>query len=478
MLYYKKSLKGRVDIVDNKSIFISHSSLDFDFANKLCELLEENNLPCWIAPRDIPYGNIWPEKISSAIERAKVLIFIFTEHSNQSPQVLNEVNLALQNGIKIFPVHLTRKPYNPCLRYLLSLHQSIYIKNTDSDDEIKQIIFGVQQYLNRESDPMVIPDEFPIAPFDMQFNLDDELNAKFNTLFLEQHAVRGQKQPANDLRNKMMQRIGSRFVESMVCQEEDNESETTESDSDSSMGRYFSLAEQDAPTSVFIVRKQLLPPEYITDYTVEKLEHVVESLDGGSKKVTYFVESPDKRGNPLILISFLKGKEMVLVNMGFLSDDLLRISKAPLTLRCSYITPNDEKILRFPVHKQELNIILDPITGDAIPRKRYYDVSQKKWMHFVDVVANKTYMTFQIKADRESKATAFDIGYGYYTGTYGLTKNIIEAAVWFEKADTGEAYRYLSEIFSTDPLLQDEEDAAYYAKKAAEKNGSSHRFSK
>ncbi len=465
-------MKERVGVVDFKSIFISHSSLDFEFANRICKSLEENNLPCWIAPRDIPYGNIWPPEISSAIEQAKLMIFVFSEHSNKSPQVLNEINLALQNGIKIIPVHITSKPYNPSLRYLLSLHQSVFIRDTESEDEIKQLVFGIQRYLSGESDPYLVSDAFSDTPVEVQCNLDDELDAKFTELFSNLTEPE-MDNPANDLRNKLIQRIGSRFVESMALPKEEDEQKNTEdpepATDTASTGKYFSLAEHDAPTAVFIVRQQFLPPEYIKDYTVEKLDQAIEYLDDGSKKVTYFAESPDAYGNALVFVSFMKGKELTLVNMGFLDRDAMIMSRNPIAIKYNnYIAPSDKKILRFPVREQEINIIMDPETCDVVPRKKYYDSIQKKWLFYVELVAKKQYFAFQIKAHEKSKADPFAIGYGYYKGAYGLTKNVIEAAVWFEKASTSEAYRYLSEIFSRDPLLQDEEDAAYYAKKAAE----------
>ena len=40
-------------------VFISHSSIDKELADKVCETLEARSLKCWIAPRDIMPGSEW-----------------------------------------------------------------------------------------------------------------------------------------------------------------------------------------------------------------------------------------------------------------------------------------------------------------------------------------------------------------------------------------------------------------------------------
>ena len=50
-----------------KRIFISHSSRDGETARSLCDTLESLGYPCWIAPRDISYGEMWAERIADSL---------------------------------------------------------------------------------------------------------------------------------------------------------------------------------------------------------------------------------------------------------------------------------------------------------------------------------------------------------------------------------------------------------------------------
>ena len=61
----------------NKNIFISYSTKDRYFANAICSWLEENDLKCWMAPRDISPGIQYGEAIINAINICKVMVIDF-----------------------------------------------------------------------------------------------------------------------------------------------------------------------------------------------------------------------------------------------------------------------------------------------------------------------------------------------------------------------------------------------------------------
>ena len=48
-------------------VFISYSSKDDNVAKAVCHRLEENDIRCWIDPRDIKPGEIWADAINHAI---------------------------------------------------------------------------------------------------------------------------------------------------------------------------------------------------------------------------------------------------------------------------------------------------------------------------------------------------------------------------------------------------------------------------
>ena len=74
--------------------FISHSSQDKPVADAVCAALERASIRCWIAPRDVQPGRSFAGEITRAIQRSKVMVLIFSAHTNTSEQVLREVQLA------------------------------------------------------------------------------------------------------------------------------------------------------------------------------------------------------------------------------------------------------------------------------------------------------------------------------------------------------------------------------------------------
>lgn len=85
-------------------IFISYDFKDKNFAEKVCHILEKNNIRCWVAPRNIPGGMFWAEAIIDAISSAKAIVFIFSNHSNESECVARELERAFSRKHRIIPV--------------------------------------------------------------------------------------------------------------------------------------------------------------------------------------------------------------------------------------------------------------------------------------------------------------------------------------------------------------------------------------
>jgi hypothetical protein len=82
-------------------IFISYAQNDKSIADKICEDLEINGYGCWIAPRNIIPGETWGKAIIKGINDCKVMVMVFSEHSNQSVQVLREIERAVHKKIPI-----------------------------------------------------------------------------------------------------------------------------------------------------------------------------------------------------------------------------------------------------------------------------------------------------------------------------------------------------------------------------------------
>ena len=58
-------------------VFISYSSQDKVAADAICHILEQNEVRCWIAPRDIPAGAEYGDLIDEAIKHCRIVVVLF-----------------------------------------------------------------------------------------------------------------------------------------------------------------------------------------------------------------------------------------------------------------------------------------------------------------------------------------------------------------------------------------------------------------
>jgi hypothetical protein len=101
-------------------VFISHSSQDKPVADAVCAALETGSIRCWIAPRDVQPGRSFAGEITRAIQHSKVIALIFSAHSNNSEQVLREVQLAVDCHLHIVNFRIEDVRLNDDLKYYLS----------------------------------------------------------------------------------------------------------------------------------------------------------------------------------------------------------------------------------------------------------------------------------------------------------------------------------------------------------------------
>jgi TIR domain/OmpA family len=101
-------------------IFVSYSSKDKPTADAVCATLEAAGIRCWIAPRDIAPGADWSESIVDAIERARVMVLVFSAHANDSQQIKREVERAVHKGTAIIPLRIKDVMPARSLEYFLS----------------------------------------------------------------------------------------------------------------------------------------------------------------------------------------------------------------------------------------------------------------------------------------------------------------------------------------------------------------------
>src|SRR3954471_22458758 len=100
--------------------FISYCSEDKKIADAVCGTLESNKIRCWIAPRDVGPGRTWGSAIIEAIGESAVMVVIFSQHSNGSPQVMREIERAVNKGVAIIPFRVENVMPSKDLEYFIS----------------------------------------------------------------------------------------------------------------------------------------------------------------------------------------------------------------------------------------------------------------------------------------------------------------------------------------------------------------------
>src|SRR5471030_2258003 len=74
--------------------FISYASQDKAVADAVWQALERAGVPCWIAPRNVVPGESYAGAIVHAIDAAKLIVLVLSQHGAASPHVLREVERA------------------------------------------------------------------------------------------------------------------------------------------------------------------------------------------------------------------------------------------------------------------------------------------------------------------------------------------------------------------------------------------------
>jgi ribosomal protein L7/L12 len=106
-------------------LFISHSTRDSaTIAQGLAAALEAAGQKCWIAPRDVKPGIPYPGQIVAGIEGSAGLVLIVSPAANESPDVLQELQVASSARKVIAPVVVGGTQPSRDLRYYIGvLHQ-------------------------------------------------------------------------------------------------------------------------------------------------------------------------------------------------------------------------------------------------------------------------------------------------------------------------------------------------------------------
>lgn len=164
-------------------------------------------------------------------------------------------------------------------------------------------------------------------------------------------------------------------------------------------GKYFSITDRSGVTTV-IYKVNRTEKEFLRNspkYTVERLEFTEEFV-GEKKKKTFYITNPAPEGNPLIILSFAEDK--VIINMGFLDYDIIKISKRPMPMRCEtlyYEEETDYKDFAYTPNMKRPITIIDPESGEEIKPILYFDEEANEVKGKCKLKPYKKYFAFEVR---------------------------------------------------------------------------------
>jgi len=132
-------------------VFICFSSKDEAIARGVVQFLEARAIQCWISARDVEPGQNYQESIVQALESAKIIVFLFSESSNQSGEIKKELSLAAGANIAVIPLRLSSITPSGALRYELATRQWINLF-PDPEQALGKLLDRINDILERPAE--------------------------------------------------------------------------------------------------------------------------------------------------------------------------------------------------------------------------------------------------------------------------------------------------------------------------------------
>lgn len=144
----------------SREVFVSYSQADRDTALAIVSHLEAHEIPCWVAPRDVPPATDWAEQIVEAIARASVMVLVFSASANGSPQVRREVERAVHRSVRVLPFRVEDVLPSRSLEYFLSSQHWLDAFPPPMEPHYARLVAHVQALLGAAAERV----EFPLVP--------------------------------------------------------------------------------------------------------------------------------------------------------------------------------------------------------------------------------------------------------------------------------------------------------------------------
>jgi hypothetical protein len=125
-------------------VFISYPHQDKSLADAACAKLEAEGIRCWVAPRDIAPSADWAAAIVEAIDQCRVMVLIFSGHTNRSRQVTREVQHAFDGEKPVIPFRIENVAPERSLRYYMGSVHWLDALTPPVEHHLQQLVYAVQ----------------------------------------------------------------------------------------------------------------------------------------------------------------------------------------------------------------------------------------------------------------------------------------------------------------------------------------------
>ncbi len=131
-------------------VFISYSSEDGTAAETVCRFLENSQIRCWIAPRNIPAGLPWHNFIVDGIKASSLVVLIHTANANKSEPIKKELQLADEMKKIVIPLRVEKVQADDELRFILAGIQWLDAFEKPLEEHLQPLLERVNQILADE----------------------------------------------------------------------------------------------------------------------------------------------------------------------------------------------------------------------------------------------------------------------------------------------------------------------------------------
>jgi hypothetical protein len=135
---------------DHHDVFISYAHVDKPVADAMCARLESQNIRCWIAPRDVSPGKNFPEAIVEGIGGSKIMVIIFSSHSNKSEHVIREVTTAINKSLIIIPFRIEDITPSKSMEYLIGTPHWLNALTPPLEKHLDTLVITIKKILSND----------------------------------------------------------------------------------------------------------------------------------------------------------------------------------------------------------------------------------------------------------------------------------------------------------------------------------------